>query len=54
MMLFIENKNKKKTEKKQKEKSLPFLPLLFRLLLKVEVVLPVSVIISRPDIALYQ
>ena len=41
-MLFTEKKKKKKTEKKQNEKTLPFLPLLFRLLLQVEVVLPVS------------
>ena len=35
-MLFIEKRNEK-TEKKQKKKSLPFLPLLVRLLLKVEI-----------------
>ena len=37
IMLFLENKNKKKTGKKQKEKSLPFLPLFLRILLKVEI-----------------
>ena len=36
-MTLIENKKKKKAEKKQKEKSLPFLPLFVRLLLKVEI-----------------
>ena len=37
IMIFIENKKQKKTEKKQKEKSLPFLPLFVRLLVKVDI-----------------
>ena len=36
-MLFIENKKKEKTGKKQKEKSLPFLPLFPRLLRKIDI-----------------
>ena len=38
-MLFIENKNKKKTDQKNKQKTLPFLALFVRVLLKVEMCL---------------